>query len=41
MTFFANHYGDIHEADLGAEIAKTAAAITEYNPTEEWMPVEE
>lgn len=41
MTFIVNHYGDIYESDLGPETAKVAAAIAEYNPTEEWTPVED
>lgn len=41
MTFVVNHYGDVYEADLGPDTAKTAAAITEYNPGEKWHPSEE
>jgi hypothetical protein len=41
MTFIVNHYGIIHECDLGPDTAKTAAAITEYNPTPEWKVVSE
>jgi hypothetical protein len=41
MTFIVNHYGDVYERDLGAETAKTAAAITEYNPTSDWTTVED
>ena len=41
MTFIVNHYGDVHERDLGPETAKTAGAISEYNPTEDWTPAED
>lgn len=36
MTFIVNHYGDVYERDLGPDTVKTAGAITEYNPTDEW-----
>jgi hypothetical protein len=41
MTFIVNHYGDVYEHDLGPETSKLAAAITEYNPAEDWTAVEE
>lgn len=41
MTFLVNHYGDVYERDLGPETAKTASAITEYNPSSEWTPAED
>lgn len=41
MTFIVNHYGDVHERDLGPETAKLAAGITDYNPTKDWTVVEE
>ncbi|MEX1116859.1 MAG: DUF2950 family protein [Akkermansiaceae bacterium] len=41
MTFFVNHYGDVYERNLGAETAKIAVAITEYNPDNDWTPAEE
>ncbi len=36
MTLLVNHYGDVYEKDLGAETAKVAAAMEEYNPGEGW-----
>ena len=41
MTFLVNHYGDVYERDLGSETAKTAAEITDYNPSVDWAPVED
>ncbi len=41
MTFLVNHYGDVYERDLGPETAKTASAITEYNPSDEWTQAED
>lgn len=41
MSFIVNHYGDVHEKDLGAETATTAHAITEYNPDDTWEKMEE
>jgi len=41
MTFIVNHYGNIHERDLGPDTSKLAAEITEYNPTDDWTPVED
>ena len=40
MTFIINHYGILHECDLGPDTAKAAGAISEYNPTEAWIPTE-
>jgi hypothetical protein len=39
MSFLVNHYGRIHERDLGEGTAKLASEILEYNPTEDWTPV--
>ncbi|MGL5016776.1 MAG: DUF2950 domain-containing protein [Luteolibacter sp.] len=36
MSFMVNHYGSLHEKDLGPDTAKLASAITEYNPGEGW-----
>ena len=41
MTFIVNHYGVIHQRDLGPETAKIAAAIKEYNPDPQWKVVSE
>jgi hypothetical protein len=35
-TFIVNHYGEVYEKDLGANTAKTAQAMTEYNPDKTW-----
>jgi hypothetical protein len=39
MTFMISQQGVVFQADLGAETAKVAAAIQEYNPTSAWKPV--
>ncbi len=36
MTFIVNHYGDVHERDLGEDTTKIATETNEYNPTQEW-----
>jgi hypothetical protein len=41
MTFIVNHYGIVHECDLGPETATLAAAISEYNPDETWAKSED
>jgi hypothetical protein len=41
MSFIVNHDGVVHESDLGPDTAKIAAAMTEYNPTEDLQPVTE
>lgn len=38
-TFIVNHYGDVYEKDLGAETARIARAMTEYNPDSTWKRV--
>lgn len=40
-TFIVNHYGVVYERDLGANTAKIAASMTEYNPASSWKPVED
>lgn len=40
MTFMCSHHGKILQADLGEDTAKTAAAITAYDPDSQWQPVE-
>jgi hypothetical protein len=35
-TFIINHYGDVYERDLGTGTARTARAMTEYNPDRSW-----
>ena len=41
MTLLVNHYGDVYERDLGAETAKLAPKIDEYNPDKTWNKVTE
>jgi hypothetical protein len=36
MTFVVNQNGIVYEKDLGPETAKTAEAMTRYNPDETW-----
>lgn len=38
-TFIVNHYGVVHEKDLGANTSKIAGAMTEYNPDSTWNAV--
>lgn len=35
-TFIINYYGDVYEKDLGANTAKSARAMTKYNPDKTW-----
>ncbi|MFT5049409.1 MAG: hypothetical protein ACI8QZ_000802 [Chlamydiales bacterium] len=36
MTFIVNHWGIVHEADLGPETEKRAQAMTSFDPDAEW-----
>jgi len=40
MTFMTGRDGVVYERDLGPDTAKIAASITEFNPTDAWLPVE-
>jgi len=40
MTFIVNQDGVVYEKDLGADTAKIAAAMTEYNPDKTWGKVD-
>ena len=40
MTFIVNQDGIVYEKDLGADTAKIAAAMTDYNPDSSWRPVD-
>jgi hypothetical protein len=40
MTFMTGRDGVVYERDLGPDTAKVAASIQEYNPTDDWSPVE-
>lgn len=39
MSFLASNDGVVYEADLGPRTQDAAAAITEFNPSQPWMPV--
>jgi hypothetical protein len=40
MTFMTGRDGVVYERNLGPDTAKIAASIKEFNPTDEWLPVE-
>ncbi len=40
MTFVVNHDGVVYEKDLGKETAKTAKAMTAYDPDKTWKKAE-
>lgn len=40
-TFAVNHRGEIYQRDLGPATARTAAAMKEYNPDENWERVKQ
>lgn len=40
MTFIMNADGVVYEKDLGSGTSEIAAAIKDYNPTDDWTPVE-
>jgi Protein of unknown function (DUF2950) len=40
MTFLTGVDGVVYERDLGPDTAKIAASIQEFNPTDDWSPVE-
>ena len=40
MTFIVNQDGVVYEKDLGADTAKVAAAMTDYNPDKTWSKVD-
>jgi Protein of unknown function (DUF2950) len=40
MTFMISREGIVYEQDLGPDTVKLAVSITEYNPDENWSPVE-
>jgi len=37
MTFIVNHDGALYQKDLGAETAKVAESMTQYNPEPSWQ----
>jgi hypothetical protein len=40
MTFMTNQDGTVYETDFGPDTAKIGASIQEFNPTDDWSPVE-
>jgi hypothetical protein len=40
MTFIVNHYGVVHEKDLGSETGAAALASARYNPDASWRRVQ-
>lgn len=40
MTFMTGINGVVYERDLGPDTARIAASIQEFNPTDDWSPVE-
>jgi hypothetical protein len=40
MTFMTNQDGTVYETDFGPDTAKIVASIQEFNPTDDWSPVE-
>ena len=40
MTFMTGRDGVVYERDLGPDTATIAAYIQEFNPTDDWSPVE-
>jgi hypothetical protein len=40
MTFMIGRDGVVYEQDLGPDTVKLADSIHEYNPDENWSPVE-
>ena len=39
-TFMVGPHGAVYDRDFGPDTTKIAASIQEFNPTEEWSPVE-
>jgi hypothetical protein len=40
MSFMIGREGFVYERDLGPDTAKTAASIQEYNPDDNWSPID-
>jgi len=40
MTFMTNQDGVVYERDLGPDTAKIVASIQEFNPSDDWSPVQ-
>jgi Protein of unknown function (DUF2950) len=41
MTFLVNHYGEVHEKDLGPETSSIVSKTAAYNPDKDWNMVEQ
>jgi hypothetical protein len=41
MTFIVNQQGKVYQSNLGENSADIAAKMTEFNPDDQWTPVEE
>lgn len=41
MSFLVSHSGIVYEQNLGPDGAEVAAAMTSYNPDDDWLPVKE
>ena len=40
MTFIMNREGVVHQKDLGPRTSELTTSIKEYNPSDDWIPVE-
>ena len=40
MTFMTGSDGIVYERDFGPDTVTTASSIREFNPTDDWSPVE-
>ena len=41
MTFIVNQDNIVYQKDLGADTAKVAAAMTDFNPDDSWDPADQ
>ena len=41
MTFIMNREGVVYQRDLGPRTSELAASMKEYNPSDDWIPVEQ
>ncbi len=40
MSFIIGREGFVYEQDLGPDTAKTATSIQQYNPDDNWSPID-
>ena len=40
MSFMIGREGFVYERDLGPDTAKTATSIQQYNPDDNWSPID-